>query len=163
MSMRQHSLHHCLPRTLVPALLLAVFCSCGQEAAGPTAPRPHRLLPLAGDGQTAAPGGQLANPLVVGVFDSGNLPLEGIEVSFNVELGSGTITPQIAVTGANGTASARWTLGGTGEQRATASVARSRADPLHAVFVATAIVPSNRAPSAPAQRAAGRTARGRTD
>jgi len=123
-------------RSTLLAIAVATMTACG-DSSGPAAPRPEYLLPLGGDGQTGPPGTQLLNPLVVAVYDDRNLPLAGVTVSFFVESGSGSVTPQDAVTNANGIAQSRWTLGGAGEQRASASVARARADPLRATFSAT--------------------------
>jgi len=123
--------------TLCLLLLLALHAACDSPA-GTVEREVTLLLKLGGDLQTGAPGAELANPLIVGAYDFESRPMAGVEVSFNVRTGNGTVTPGLVRTDANGLAQSRWTLGGAaGEQEATASV-RVDDQSLIAEFRATA-------------------------
>jgi Big-like domain-containing protein len=77
---------------------------------------------VSGNGQIGQAGGPLASPLVVQVLDDGENPVGGVVVTWTVELGGGSVSPASGATGADGRASADWTLGpGTGPQRVQAS------------------------------------------
>ena len=56
-------------------------------------------------------GAALAAPASITVNDSRGNPVPGEAVSFNITSGGGAVTPTSAVTGADGSASANWTLG----------------------------------------------------
>ena len=79
----------------------------------------------AGNDQTALVGTTLpADPAVI-IRDSGGNPVGGVEVTFQVTGGGGSVTPGTATTGSNGIAATNWTLGATAgpnELTATASV-----------------------------------------
>lgn len=66
---------------------------------------------VSGDQQSARAGAALSLPVVVRVRDRLNAPAAGQTVTFVVEAGGGSITPSSVVTGADGIASATWTLG----------------------------------------------------
>lgn len=51
-------------------------------------------------------------PLVVAVFDAEDHPVSGYSVGFRVTAGGGSLSSTTAVTGADGRASVRWTVGG---------------------------------------------------
>ena len=77
---------------------------------------------VSGNSQVGQAGAPLASPLVVQVLDDGENPVGGVVVTWTVELGGGSLSPASASTGADGRASADWTLGtGTGPQRVQAS------------------------------------------
>jgi hypothetical protein len=96
------------------------------------------VVKVAGDGQTGSPGTQLAQPLKVAVRLPGGGPAVGATVNWSVGPGSGTITPLVSQTDANGEATAQWTLGlDTGAQSASASAAGAGT----AAFAATAGYP----------------------
>jgi adhesin/invasin len=80
---------------------------------------------LRGNEQSAAPGEELPQPLVVQVTDAEDRPLPGVRVAFALGAGGegGETTPDTATTDENGEASTRWVLGdGLGEQRVEAEV-----------------------------------------
>lgn len=66
---------------------------------------------VSGDLQSAVVGTALPDPLVVLVSDPGNNPVPGIEVSFTVVSGGGSLTVDSATTDASGKASTVLTLG----------------------------------------------------
>lgn len=72
---------------------------------------PTDLVVAQGAGQSAKPGSALANAIVVRVVSTGNVPMKGIPVAFQVVNGGGQITPQSGVTNAAGEVQSRWTLG----------------------------------------------------
>jgi hypothetical protein len=72
---------------------------------------PSELIVAQGAGQSAKAGAALANAIVVRVVSSGNVPMKGIPVAFQVVNGGGQITPQSGVTNASGEVQTRWTLG----------------------------------------------------
>lgn len=78
---------------------------------------------LGGDRQVASPGDRLPLPLVVRVADERGRPVAGVPVQFRVTAGGGAPDPPVSMTGPDGTALARWTLGaGEGEQTMVAEV-----------------------------------------
>ena len=77
-----------------------------------------------GDGQSAAPGAQLPQPVVVRALDAAGAPVEGATVRFAPASGHGLADPASAETDSQGLARTEWTLGsGEGAQAMTASVA----------------------------------------
>jgi uncharacterized protein YjdB len=93
------------------------------------------LQKLSGDDQTAAPGSAVPLPLVVRAADAAGTPAASVAVTWALE-GGGVIVGATH-TSADGTASARWTLGNAGTQRITATIAGAPA----AVFQALAVQP----------------------
>ena len=76
---------------------------------------------VSGDGQSAAAGAAVPNPLVVELVDAMNNPIAGESVQFTVTAGGGTVAAPTVVTAANGRASTAWTLGAAGAQQVTAT------------------------------------------
>lgn len=72
---------------------------------------PTEIVVAQGAGQAAKAGAALANAIVVRVVGPGNVPMKGVQVSFQVASGGGQITPQSGVTNASGEVQTRWTLG----------------------------------------------------
>ncbi|HEX2220170.1 MAG TPA: Ig-like domain-containing protein [Gemmatimonadales bacterium] len=73
---------------------------------------PAGLLALAGDGQDAIAGSTVAIAPVVVVRDAGGNGVAGVNVTFSVIGGGGSVTPSTVTTAADGRASpAAWTLG----------------------------------------------------
>ncbi|HEY0095855.1 MAG TPA: Ig-like domain-containing protein, partial [Archangium sp.] len=93
------------------------------------------LQKISGDGQTGPPSTELGNPLVFRAVDGNGTPVAGLTVTWAVE-GGGSMPIATAVTGSDGTATARWKLGASGAQKATATVPGAPA----AVFDATVSV-----------------------
>src|SRR3954469_7686557 len=87
-----------------------------------------------------APVGRPLPDLRVRVSDAAGNEAPGVEVTWTVLEGGGTISPSTSITGTDGTAAAEFTLGAAeGEQRAQASVAGLAGSPV--VFTAAAIPP----------------------
>ncbi|HVH66601.1 MAG TPA: hypothetical protein VM716_01910 [Gemmatimonadales bacterium] len=109
------------PRVLVARLAPALLAlSCHGEATAPAPPAP-RLTIVAGDQQQATVCAAVAVAPAVRA-DSAGTPLVGVQVSFTVTAGGGTVTGNTAVTDAAGVATVgSWTLGaGAGANRLTA-------------------------------------------
>lgn len=84
---------------------------------------PDGLAIHAGDGQEAAAGTAVPDPVQVLVTGTTGDALEGATVSFVVAQGGGSVESDTAVTGADGTASpGAWTMGDPGSQQLRATV-----------------------------------------
>jgi hypothetical protein len=66
---------------------------------------------ISGSGQTAPPGSELPDPLVVRLVDEAGNGISGQAVTWVVATGGGSVNPTTSTTDAEGFASARWTLG----------------------------------------------------
>lgn len=89
-----------------------------------TAGAPARIAAVEGDDETAPAGTALADSLGARVEDAFGNPIGGATVTWSVVSGGGSISPTASVTGTDGIARARWTLGGViGSQDAQASSA----------------------------------------
>jgi Bacterial Ig-like domain (group 1) len=75
---------------------------------------------VSGDGQTGTTGTALANPLSVRVTDANGYPVAGVPVYWKSQIGGGTLAPSVTLTDADGRASAHWTLGAVGPNKAKA-------------------------------------------
>jgi hypothetical protein len=113
------------------------------EASGRTGPitvvegggEPARLEKVGGDEQFGPVGGTLPEPLEVRVLDADSIPVAGVTVQFTATAGGGALEPAEAFTGADGVASADWTLGPEpGANRAQADAGGIEGSP--AAFVA---------------------------
>jgi hypothetical protein len=101
----------------------AVTACGGDGLVLPEEARPAAIAIAGGDAQSAPAGAALGQPIVVRVTDALNRPVEGQAVAFTIDAGGGQVTPASARTGADGEASASWTLGtATGQQRVQAKV-----------------------------------------
>lgn len=92
------------------ALLPLLACDKGQ----PAAPRPPRLTDLLiaeGNNQSALPGQAVPRPLVVRAVDQEGRGMGGVRVTFRVASGGGGLSDTTAVTGPDGLAQTRLTLG----------------------------------------------------
>ena len=98
---------------------------------------PRTLSMLSGDGQQAAPGTQLREPLVVSVRDQNGDAYSGAVVTFAVTGGDGTLSAFSDTTDAEGRAATTLTLG---EEYGTYSVVATVADLEPLTFTATAKV-----------------------
>lgn len=94
--------------------------------------RPTDLVYVSGSGQTADAGQPLANPLVVRAVDRRGDPVSGVDVSFVVVAGGGSVSPSGGLTDGDGRISADWTLGSAIQQQveARASEAQQRVQQL---------------------------------
>jgi hypothetical protein len=81
------------------------------------------LVLISGDGQSAAAGSQLPNPVVVRLVDAQGNPLEHGAVAWVVGAGGGSVTPESGQTDRDGFASARWTMGSSAGSNTLSAVA----------------------------------------
>ena len=105
---------------------------------------PHRLTKVCGDDQEGTAGKQLTEPFVVSVVDEDSSAMAGVDVSFAVTAGGGTLSAATATTNATGHARTRLTLGSElGTNTVVAAVeglesvtftATGQADPLVSLF-----------------------------
>jgi hypothetical protein len=83
-----------------------------------------QLAIVSGDGGTGGVGSALADSLAVRVTDRHGNPVAGAAVDWSAQTGGGAVLPARSVTGADGIARTRWTLGpAVGGQTARATVA----------------------------------------
>lgn len=86
-------------------------------------PAASSVVKISGDAQTGLVSTGLAQPLVVEVRGTDNLPIPGVTVAFAAVTGAGTVDTASVVTGANGQAGTTVRLGATaGAQTFTATV-----------------------------------------
>jgi hypothetical protein len=105
------------PWVLVAALAMSA-AACGDQIAAPEAtPGPVRMIILAGDAQTARPGRELPQPVVVRVVDQAGDPVPNQIVNFRVVSGGGSVYAGAGLTNAQGIAQERWTLGPRDNER----------------------------------------------
>jgi len=128
-----------------------ITAGCGSDPV--TQPDSPTIVVLGGNNQQGEPGSQLGQLLRVRVHENG-LPVVGVEVTWQVIAGGGTIEPLSAVTDAVGDATARYTLGpnvGGNTIRASAAGATGVAtftatatnSPAKAQLVAEVSIPAN--------------------
>ncbi|MEX1998912.1 MAG: Ig-like domain-containing protein [Gemmatimonadales bacterium] len=91
-------------------------------AATSTPGAPDSLVIVSGDDQTSSAASELPDSLRVRVADAFGNPVTGVNVTWAVTSGGGSIDPTANTTDADGEAAASWTLGGLGPQTATATV-----------------------------------------
>jgi hypothetical protein len=72
---------------------------------------PSDIIVAQGNNQSARTGQALPNPIVVRIVATGNIPMVGVPVAFQVASGGGAIAPQSILTNALGEATVRWTMG----------------------------------------------------
>ena len=139
-------------RGALASALLLTSCS-GDDLLTPAEGEPGVVAIVSGNGQAGRAGSALANRLVIRVTDTRNRPVARTEVTFAVSAGDGVVTPDTAITDADGLASALWTLGpGAGIQTVDARVTDAR-PPLAVRFSARAfeglVIAAGDAQSAP--------------
>ncbi len=104
------------------ALLALLACDKGQPAA-PQPPRLTDLLIADGNNQRALPGQAAPRPLAIRAVDQEGRAMAGVRVTFRVASGGGSLSDTTAVTGADGLAQTRLTLGpAAGENTVVAAV-----------------------------------------
>jgi hypothetical protein len=126
-------------RPALPALgLFALVTSCGGGSSnvGPP-PTPTAIVIASGNRQTGAAGSPLAQPVTAKVTSAAGAGIEGLTVTFAAAANGGSVSAGTAVTDADGTVSATWTLGTTaGANLDTVRASVSGVDAA-AVFTAT--------------------------
>lgn len=128
---------------------LAVYGCGGSDLTLPAEPVqpgvPSAITVLQGDDQTGTAGTPLPDSIVVKVTDSQGNAVPDQQVIFVVasEAPGAAVTPGAGMTGADGTTSARWILGGSpGTQQVVARVvSEAGTDPLEVRLTASAAVP----------------------
>jgi len=130
----------------VLTLLLATWGCGGGDITLPVDPgAPSAIVPFGGDDQSGIAGAPLPDSIVVKVTDVDGNPLSGQRVVFVLadESPGALVTPNEAMTGADGTAAARWVLGeASGTQRVVARLVSDQAPAaLEARFTASATLP----------------------
>ena len=99
-----------------------VLSACGGGGDGGVGPTPNTIGVSAGNNQVGAAGTALAESLAVVVLDVNGDPLPGVNVTFAVTAGGGSVSPGSRTTSAAGLAKTRFTLGpNAGTQTASAT------------------------------------------
>jgi plastocyanin len=99
-----------------------VLTACGGGGDGGTGPTANTIAVSSGNNQVGAAGSALAESLAVIVHDQGGAPLAGVNVTFAVTAGGGSVSPATRATDASGIAKTRRTLGpNAGTQTASAT------------------------------------------
>ena len=128
-------------RILRAGVLVATLALGGCGDSTGEGPVPVAIELLDGNGQDGSTGAALAAPLRVVVTDELGDSAPGVDVTWSVTAGGGSITPE-STTDANGIAAATFTLGpANGEHRAEAAVAGLDGSPVEFTAVAGGIVP----------------------
>ena len=118
---------------LAPVFAAMIVAGCGENLTN--GPQIASISIVSGTPQTGPIGSTLGQPFVVLVQDQGGQPVEGIQVTWQVTAGGGTVTPSQSVSDANGQATATLRLGTTvGTNTVTARIDQSTS----VVFTATA-------------------------
>ncbi|MGE5838240.1 MAG: Ig-like domain-containing protein, partial [Acidobacteriota bacterium] len=100
-----------------------VLGACGGGGDGGTGPTPNTIVVSSGNNQVGPAGAALAESLAVLVRDAAGDPLAGVNVTFSVTAGGGSVSPGSRQSDASGIAKTRFTLGpnaGTQTVNATA-------------------------------------------
>jgi plastocyanin len=108
---------------LVFGALMVVDCGGGGGGGGGTGPTPSTIAVSTGNDQVGAAGAALPESLAVIVRDQGGAPLAGVNITFTITAGGGSVSPGSRVTGSSGIAKTQRTLGpnaGTQTVNATA-------------------------------------------
>lgn len=128
-------------RSALSLSLIVLLTTCGgEDLVLPDESVPASIVMAAGNDQNGIIGQPLADSLAARVLDSGSRPVPGQQITFEVMTGGGQVVPATAVTGADGRAAVRWTLGAAaGTQQVQAKATGGAApDNLTVVFRATA-------------------------
>ena len=102
----------------------AAACGAG-DLVLPQEQPPADMVVVDGDDQAGAVGTELTDPLVVRVVDAQDRPVPGVRVAFDLgeRADGGSLSPDTALTNADGLASSSWVLGGaSGRQEVGAEV-----------------------------------------
>ena len=124
-------------RTASIVLASLMLVECGNEDTSKPKPVPTDIAYLSGDGQTAAAGSVLPQPIVAVVTDANGDPVAGVTVTMATTPGDGTLSVTQPKTDPQGRVAAQWTLGAhAGSQSASATVSGLTGSPVS--FGATA-------------------------
>ena len=97
---------------------------------------PSDIVLAQGANQTARVAVALTNNIVVRVLGGNNVPMDSVNVTFQITGGGGAISPQSVLTNAFGEATARWTMGPVAGTN-TAVVRAASIDPITVTATAT--------------------------
>ena len=98
-------------RNAAPLMLLAAILGSCSDPSGPAAPA--EVQAVSNTSQEAVAGSEVADSLVVRVSDVNGDPAAGVEVSWVVTTGDGSVSPISTTTDSGGRARTSWTLGAT--------------------------------------------------
>ena len=97
---------------------------------------PSDIVVAQGDNQTAKVAVALPNSIVVRVLGGNNMPMDSVNVTFQITGGGGAISPQSVLTNAFGEATTKWTMGPAAGAN-SASVRAATIDPVRLTATAT--------------------------
>lgn len=121
-------------RSLQVVFMLLALVSCGGDSTTPEV-SPPSIAVVSGDGQSATAGEALGTPVSVRVSQDGS-SVSGVNVSWAVTAGDGSVNPATSVTNSDGIAATVWTLGASaGANTLQASASSATGSPV--VFSAT--------------------------
>jgi hypothetical protein len=100
------------------------------------APVPSNLAIASGNNQRATPGAAVPDPLEISVTSSDGDGISGVNVSWVVTAGDGTLSATRTITDSDGRASVDWTLGSRPGSQSVEAIVVAVASP--ALFSATA-------------------------
>ena len=137
--------HYCFG--LAGFLFVASLVGCSASALSlPSDSNPSRIVIISGDGQEAAVGSLLPDPLVVRLTDAAARPVVGASLVFSFQgpAPAAVVNPGTAETDSTGLASVRARLGTTvGTQIVEARLNSDAGSDLRATFGMTALQPQN--------------------
>jgi hypothetical protein len=123
-------------------VLLAASLSCGDSTSPPDHGPPTTMEKVAGDGISGNAGAPLTPSPSVRVTDDEDRPVPGVEVTFQVVGGGGTLTGGVVETDEDGIATAgAWTLGTLGDNALRASATSLTAVTFFATSVCGSVGP----------------------
>jgi len=113
-----------MSRVMLSCLMaLGIACSSTETEPGDSPAEPLRLERISGDQQVGNPLELLGEPLIVRVVRA-TKPLAGVQVSWSVIGGGGSVSEDLILTDAKGEAQIHWTLGSSpGENLVRATIA----------------------------------------
>lgn len=98
------------------ALLLVLFPSCSEKDLSQNPQDDSaEILIVSGNFQAAQPGESLNDPVVNQIVDSDQNPLQGVEVLFEIIIGSGSLNQSVTQTDTDGPTEVLWTPDGETE------------------------------------------------
>jgi hypothetical protein len=95
----------------VAQVLVATTRSADPLRVTATGIQPTDIVIAQGNNQSAKVGVALTNSVVVRVLGGSNVPMDSVNVTFQITGGGGAISPQSVLTNASGEASMKWTMG----------------------------------------------------
>jgi len=125
---------------LVAVVLAGAACSSSNTTTPGSPAGPYVVAVFNGNGQAALPNAVLATPLSVAVADTQGAAAVGVQVTWSVVSGGGSVSPATSMTDASGRASTVFTLGPTPGSQAVSAVAAPATGTV--TFTATATSPT---------------------